>query len=102
MSARCSSRKLRSVTRINEKGFGADFAEANELLDRAKRGRSIVMLARDFDEPIHAQLRQHRRFYPRLLVDRNRIVRRDLCGRCPERELFERQRTKNAAVFVFS
>ena len=60
------------------------------------------MFARDFDQPIHAQLRKHRRFHPRLLIYRNRVVRRDLRGRGPERELFEGQRTKNAAAFVFS
>ena len=58
----------RSVAGIDDECFFIDFAEANKLLDRTKRGRPVVMFAGNFHQPIHAQFRHHRRFDPASLV----------------------------------
>ena len=90
-----------AVTRVDHESFAVDLAQANEFLNRAKRGRSVITLGCYFHQPIHSQLREHRRFRPGLLVARNDIMRRDACRRCPARQLFKFQRAENIAVLVF-
>src|SRR5206468_8466613 len=64
--------------RIDNESVGVDIAEPNEFLNRADGGWSIIMFARHFDQPIHSELRYHRRFQPRFLISRDDVLRCDL------------------------
>ena len=60
------------------------------------------MLGGHFDQPIHAELRKHRRFQPCLLVSRNKIVGRDLSGRSPTGKLIKRYRSESGTILMFA
>lgn len=87
---------------IDQKSLLVDLAEAHELLDRAQCGRPVIAFARQFDEPIHAELLQHRRLDPRHLIGREDVLRGDLRRGCPARELLEGERPENVAILIFS
>ena len=91
-----------AVTSVDDKSFSIDFAESNKFLEGAQRCRAVIMFAGELYQPVHAELGQHRRFYPGLPVVRKHIVWRDLRRRCPACDLIKTHRTKGASVFVFA
>src|SRR5262245_39065795 len=60
------------------------------------------MLTCQFDEPIHAELRDHWRFDPRLAIAGQGVARRDLRRSGPTRDLVEPHRPERASVLVFA
>src|SRR4030095_7291926 len=79
-----------------------DFAEPNKFLQCAERSWSVIIFAGQLNEPVHAQLREHRRFDPGLLIAGQHVVRRDLRGSCPMRDLIEPHRPESASVLMFA
>jgi hypothetical protein len=51
-----------SIARIDYECVRVDVAESDEFLNRADCGGSVVVLAGHLDQPIHPELRKHRRF----------------------------------------
>ena len=60
------------------------------------------MLARQLDQPVHAELREHRCFDPGLPVAGQSVVRCDLRRSSPTRNLLELHRAEGATVLVFA
>src|SRR4029453_16564531 len=91
-----------TVAGVDYHSCAVDFAEPNKFPQSTERSRSVVMLTCQLDEPVHPQLREHRRFNPGLPVAGQSVVRRDLRRSSPARNLVELHRAESASILVFA
>src|SRR4051812_34944402 len=68
----------RAVAAIRHRRIGIDLTDHQKLAHRTERGRAVKLVGAHLDEIVHAELGNHRRLHPGLLVVGYLVEWRDL------------------------